>query len=149
MRHALAHDGANGSTHQLIRASRNTPAAPSVHRRNQSLWPVILGGTSYMVFPSGARILGERPIITYADVELSAAPDFYEGLTTVCPRKKPGPKTCSNRCRATNSKGVTTTHRLGAPHPQFGPSRWFAWPERNLGGGTHQNRMRRLGEYGW
>jgi hypothetical protein len=38
------------------------PTGLSVHERNSSLWPAILGGVGYVMFPPGARVLGERVV---------------------------------------------------------------------------------------
>ena len=53
-----------------------------MHERNNSLWPAILGGVGYVIYPPGALVLGERPIIAAADIELSIEPDEMMFLAT-------------------------------------------------------------------
>jgi len=116
------------------------PGGLTMHERNETLWPSILGGIGYVIFAPGARVLGERPIITMADVEISSAPDLYNPSTPYCTLNANGRivtkgAVCSNSCMARDGSGKT--FKVGAPRPQFGPNRWLVWPERNLGGGTH------------
>ena len=132
--------------HEKLHGQR--PTGLSVHERNSSLWPAILGGVGYVMFPPGARELGERPIITTADIELSVEPDTYRIDCTFDEKGRPkfslpgtpGFRECSNSCTVRDGSGHSKTFKLGSPNPQFGPSRWLVWPEKFLKGGTHINR---------
>ena len=129
--------------HEKLHGQR--PTGLSVHERNSSLWPAILGGVGYVMFPPGARELGERPIITTADIELSVEPDTYRIDCTFDEKGRPkfslpgtpGFRECSNSCTVRDGSGHSKTFKLGSPNPQFGPSRWLVWPEKFLKGGTH------------
>ena len=123
------------------------PTGLSVHERNNSLWPAILGSVGYVIYPPGALVLGERPIIAAADIELSIEPDEYridctfdeKGRPKFSQPGTPGFRECSNRCTVRDGSGHSKTFKMGSPSPQFGPNRWLVWPDRSLGGGTHLN----------
>ena len=124
-------------THTELPGQR--PSGLHVYQRNERMWPFILGTIGYVIFPFGARVLAERPILATADVDLTAPFRFAS-----CRKLENGSllkvNGCvSTSCTARNSRGDLTIFELGgAPGPQFGPDKWLVWPIRSFGIGTHK-----------
>ena len=112
--HPLAVPAAAGSHVDLWGRSNGSS---TVHQRNLSAFPAMLGSIGYIMFAAGARTFLSGPVTGPADTELSL---FKQDAG------------CTDRNGAYHAAAV-------APSPIYGPPRWIIWPERTgrLGGGTH------------
>lgn len=137
--------------------SAHTRVGDSVFRRNASMFPVILGAVSYVLYQSGAEIVAHEPVTTPADIAISLFP--REGVTHSAKGTDAGvgaeigggglPYRTFPDGVCEDASGRRFEQRT--PPEQYGPLQWLIWPvpreeqELRFGdhGGTH-NVGRRL-----
>ena len=114
-----------GTLSEHPRVASKQESSLSLHWRDASRFPAILGTIAYVLFASGARRLTSQPVLANADIAVSFFP-FMRGAGEA-----------EARCV---SHGVNFT--LDAPPTQVGPARWLVWPASKAvigGGGTHHD----------
>ena len=123
-----------GAGHAIAVKARGA-AHEAVYARNASAPPRILGGTAYIIWPSGAEQSASQPITTAADIALSyhVRPGAFYGPAV-------GDVIADGSCCA--STGDLLVQR--PPVRQYGPHTWLITPlgmrdraTAKLGGNTH------------